>query len=204
MLLQFFPHTLEGWIWPVAIFMARIGDVTLGTIRIMFISRNMKKPAAIAGFFESIIWVFAISKILENLGSPINIVAYAGGYATGTLIGIKVEEYLSLGNVMLRIFASSPVDELVATLKEAGFGLTRMEAQGLYGPVEVMMTVIDRKDRDRVVSLIRETKPNAVYTVEDVRHVSGCRNSGNGGFCLSKLGVPSFFAPLPRRVRARV
>lgn len=190
--------------WPVVIFFARICDVSLGTLRILFISRGFKKEAVVAGFFEVLIWVFAITHILQNLDQLLNVLAYASGYAMGNLVGIVMEERLSIGTVMLRIFTPQNGTVLTEELRKAGFGLTRMEAQGLYGPVEVLMTVIDRRDQSRVVALVRALDPNAVYTVEDVRQVTSACGAGNGkGVDFSSL-IPRFPLLRPGRVRVRI
>ena len=92
-------------ILPSLICLARICDVTLGTIRIMYVARGMKNLAMVLGFFEVLIWLFAIGQIMQNLTHWINYLAYAGGYAAGNFIGIAIEEKLSVGTLMLKIFS---------------------------------------------------------------------------------------------------
>jgi uncharacterized protein YebE (UPF0316 family) len=157
---------------PLLICLARICDVTLGTIRIMYVARGIKVLAAVLGFFEVIIWLFAIGQIVSNLTNVANYFAYAFGYALGNYIGITIEERLSVGVLMLRIITKDRADTLIKALRAAGFGITTVDGKGIYGPVDVIFTVINRKDLDGVVGIIKEHNPQAIYSVQDVRSVS--------------------------------
>jgi len=157
---------------PLLICFARICDVTLGTIRIMYVARGIKVLAAFLGFFEVLIWLFAIGQIVSNLTNVVNYFAYAVGYALGNYIGITIEEKLSVGVLMLRIITRKAADKLVDSLKKAGFGITALEGKGIYGPVKVIFTVINRKDLAGAVEIIKQYNPQAVYSVQDVRSVS--------------------------------
>ncbi|MBN2224176.1 MAG: DUF2179 domain-containing protein [Deltaproteobacteria bacterium] len=157
---------------PLLICLARICDVTLGTIRIMYVARGIKVLAAILGFFEVLIWLFAIGQIISNLTNVVNYFAYAVGYALGNYIGITIEEKLSVGVLMLRIITKKKGDKVVDVLRKAGFGITAIDAKGIYGPVQVIFTVINRKDLGGAVEIIKRHNPQAVYSVQDVRSVS--------------------------------
>ncbi len=157
---------------PLLICLARICDVTLGTIRIMYVARGIKVLAAILGFFEVLIWLFAIGQIVSNLTNVVNYFAYAVGYALGNFIGITIEEKLSVGVLMLRIITRKQADKLVDALRKAGFGITALDGKGVYGPVKVIFTVINRMDLDGAVEIIKQFNPQAVYSVQDVRSVS--------------------------------
>jgi uncharacterized protein YebE (UPF0316 family) len=157
---------------PLLICLARICDVTLGTIRIMYVARGIKVLSAVLGFFEVLIWLFAIGQIISNLTNVVNYFAYALGYALGNYIGITIEERLSVGVLMLRIITKGKADALMDVLRAAGFGITTLEGKGMYGPVEVIFTVINRKDFNGVVEIITEHAPQAIYSVQDVRSVS--------------------------------
>ena len=85
------------------IFFLRIGDVSLGTIRIIFVARGNKFIAPLLGFFEVFIWVIAISNIIQHLDNWVNYVAYAGGFAAGNFIGMLIEERLAVGVSLVRI-----------------------------------------------------------------------------------------------------
>lgn len=156
----------------VLICVARIADVTLGTIRIIYVSKGMKVLASLLGFFEILIWLFAIGQIMSNLTNVVNYFAYALGFSLGVFIGITIEEKLSLGILMLRIITKKDAAELVDFLKKAGFGVTTVNANGIYGVVDVIFTIIQRKELLNITRIIKKYNPNAVYSVEDVRYVS--------------------------------
>jgi uncharacterized protein YebE (UPF0316 family) len=101
---SFFNSNLFGYlILPLLIFFARICDVSIGTMRIIFVSKGKKNIAPLLGFFEVLIWIIVISKIMQNLNNYVNYVAYAAGFATGNLVGMIIEEKLAVGVQMIRV-----------------------------------------------------------------------------------------------------
>jgi uncharacterized protein YebE (UPF0316 family) len=159
-------------ILPLLIFLARITDVTIGTMRIIFVSRGFRFIAACAGFFEILIWLFAIGQIMNNLDSWINYVAYAGGFAVGTYIGVTIERWVALGYLVVRIITQRDGTILEGNLRNADFLVTSVDAEGGRGPVKILYTIVKRKMLPQVVRLINSTNPLAYYTIEDLRSVS--------------------------------
>jgi uncharacterized protein YebE (UPF0316 family) len=157
---------------PVLIFFARIADVTIGTVRIIFVSRGLKYLAPVLGFFEVTIWLLVISQIMQHLGSPVNYLAYGLGYATGNYVGILLEGKLAVGTQIIRVIVREGVEEIVASLRASGHGVTTLPAQGESGPVTMIFTVVKRRALKDVVELIKRNAPTAFYSVEDVRFVS--------------------------------
>lgn len=157
---------------PVLIFLARICDVSIGTMRIIFVSKGKKNIAPILGFFEVLIWITAISKIMQNLDNYVNYIAYAGGFATGNFIGMIIEERLAMGILMIRIFAHERGPELVAILNGNGYGATDVEAHGARQKVHLIYTIVHRNELERVLEVINNFNPKAFYTIEDVRSVN--------------------------------
>lgn len=169
----FLHSDLFRWIiLPLLIFLARILDVSLQTIRIMFVSRGQRILAPLLGFFEVLIWIIAIGQIMQNLNNVFCYLAYAGGFASGTFIGIWLEERLAYGKVVLRIITRTEADELVRSLGKKGFGVTSIDATGRRGRVKIIYTVINRSDIDRVVREIETYNPRAFYSIEDTRFVN--------------------------------
>ncbi|MBN2078763.1 MAG: DUF2179 domain-containing protein [Spirochaetes bacterium] len=167
-----FESPLFTWVViPFLIALARVVDVTLGTIRIIYISRGMKFLAPIFGFFEILIWLVAIGQIMKNLSNPVYYLAYAVGFAAGNLVGIFVEERLAVGRVILRIITQRDATHLVDYLRSSGYGVTTVEAEGATGPVELIFTVIDREKVEAVVRSVQTYNPRAFYSIEDVRLV---------------------------------
>ncbi|OPY88889.1 MAG: hypothetical protein A4E71_00152 [Smithella sp. PtaU1.Bin162] len=156
---------------PGIIFLARVCDVTLDTLRIIYVSRGMKFLAPLIGFFEVLIWLTAITQIFNNLTNPIYYIAYAGGFAMGNFIGILIEERMAIGTVVIRIITQKEARELLEFLKSEGYGITHVDAQGAQGAVKIIFTIVKRKNITRVLEIIREFNPLAFYTIEDVRSV---------------------------------
>ena len=170
---SFLNSDLFRWvILPFLIFSARILDVSLQTIRILFVSRGNRLLAPILGFFEVFIWIVAMGQIMQNINNIFCYVAYAGGFAAGTYLGIYLEERLAYGKVVLRIITRSEADALVQSLGKKGFGVTSVDAQGRRGQVKIIYIVINRSDVPRVVGEIETYNPKAFYCIEDTRFVS--------------------------------
>ena len=157
---------------PLLIIFARIGDVTVGTIRIVMVSKGEKLIAPFLGFFEVIIWLIAMSKIIENIDNWVAYVAYGIGFASGNYIGLIIEEKLAVGIVQLQIITRTRATELIAKLKETGYGITYHEANGANGKVAVIYSIVKRSDMNHVVEIIRTYNPKAFYSVADVKSVS--------------------------------
>jgi len=167
--------TFAGFVLlPLMIFFARICDVSLGTLRIVMISKGQKRIAPFLGFFEVLIWLLAIGKIMQNLDNWACYISYAGGYATGNYIGMLIEEKLAVGIVKLEIITGSDSGRLINALILAGYGITHHIATGGASGegVSVIYSVVQRNDVNKVVSLIREYNPTAFYSIGDVRFVN--------------------------------
>jgi uncharacterized protein YebE (UPF0316 family) len=170
---SFFQSDLFSYVlMPLLIFLARICDVSIGTMRIIFVSKGKKYIAPVLGFFEVLIWITAISKIMQNLDNYINYVAYAAGFATGNFIGMIIEEKLAMGFQMIRIFTYQNGPVLVQDLNSSGFGATSVEAQGAKEKVHIIYTIVQRTEINRVLGIIEDFNPKAFYTIEDVRSVN--------------------------------
>lgn len=158
---------------PLLICLARIIDVSLGTLRIILVSRGMKVVAPILGFFEILIWLFALGQIMQNLTNVTNYFAYALGFAIGNYLGISLEQKLAMGKVIVRVITGRDASELIAFLRKEDFSLTVVEAEDSTGPVHLLFTVIKRSQLPFVTMYIKRFNPRAFYSVEDVRFVSG-------------------------------
>lgn len=159
-------------ILPLLIFIARVLDVSLGTIRLIFVMRGYKFLAPILAFFEMLIWLLAISQIMQNLTNPLYYLAFAGGFAMGNFVGICIENKLALGTSVMQIITQKNASELIQSLKSADYGVTTINAQGVGGPVKVIYTVVKRKDIQNVVGFVKRHNPNAFFLIEEVRSAS--------------------------------
>ena len=156
---------------PLLIFLARIGDVSIGTIRIIFVSKGFRYLAPLLGFFEVFIWLLAMTKILQNLDRWYYYLAYCAGFATGNFIGILLEEKIAIGYAALRLITKKPAHDLIKALQNQGFGVTYQSAEGSTGLVHVVYTIVKRSELNSVVTIINEFNPRAFYTVEEVKVV---------------------------------
>jgi len=169
----FFDSTVYTWVLlPILIFCARILDVSLDTVRIIFINKNLKLYVAVTAFFAVLIWLMVIRQVFQQVNNPICYLAYAAGYATGNFVGMMIENKISIGKVIVRVIARMESEELVSLLRSSGYGVTVLDATGATGPVKVIFTIVERKDINRVIEKVREHNPLAFYSIEDVRTVS--------------------------------
>jgi uncharacterized protein YebE (UPF0316 family) len=159
-----------AWVWlPLLIFTARVIDVTLGTLRIIFTSRGIRKLAPLLGFIETFIWIVAISSIVKHAQNVAAFIGYAGGFAAGTYAGMLLEDYLAMGIVTVRAIVRRDPSELVEMLNKAGFGVTCVNGKGSAGKVKIIYTTLKRGDLPAVTGIFHRTLPGAFLSVEEVR-----------------------------------
>jgi uncharacterized protein YebE (UPF0316 family) len=154
---------------PMLVFFARVIDVTLGTLRIIFISRGKKYIAPLLGFVEVFIWIAVVAQIVRGVNDLVTYFAYAAGFAAGNFVGMYIEDRLAIGTQVIRIIVPERAEDLTTNLSAAGYGITRVDAMGANGPVKLIYTVVKRKDISIVLSLIHQTHPHAFLSIEDVR-----------------------------------
>lgn len=167
-----FDGNFTAWvIIPLLIVAARVLDVSFGTIRIILIGKGYKKIAPALGFIESLVWLLAASKVLQNLDNTLYFIAYALGYATGTYVGMALENILSLGQVIIRVITKYDADELASSLIKENYNLTTVEAVGKYGKVKIIFMIMNRNQVKEAIKTIEEYNPQAFYSIEDIRYV---------------------------------
>lgn len=160
-----------AWANMALIFFLRVIDMSSDTLRMLFVVRGKKKYAWFLGFFQSTIFVVAISSVLTHLDNPLTVIGYAGGFATGNVVGMLIEEKLAIGHISIRVVSSKRGTLLAEKLRESGFGVTEIPARGKDGAVSVLNLSVVRKDVDRVDTIVLETDPDAFITVEDMRPI---------------------------------
>lgn len=177
------------WVGALLIFCARVCDVSLGTMRIAFISRGEKYIAPAFAFFEMMIWLFAISQIVMNLTNIAYYFAYALGFSTGVFTGMRLEEKLAIGSRVIRVITRRDADDLIEALRAAGFGVTSVDATGTSGDVSLVFSVVKRTDLPQYVDLVKQFNPNAFYSIEDIRFVNqGIFRSRHTPLSMARLG----------------
>lgn len=159
-------------ILPLLIFLARILDVSLDTIRILFVSRGKRSIAPLLGFVQVIIWLLAIRQIFLHLSNVVCFIAYAAGFAAGTWVGMLIEEKLAIGVEVIRIITRNEASQLIQFLREKNYRVTKVKGYGATGEVSIIYTIVRRQDMPEVINIIRRFNPKAFYTIEDIRAVT--------------------------------
>lgn len=149
------------------IFSLRVVDVSLGALRISMIFRGRRGLAGLFGFFESLVWLIAASLVVGKLDNPIQFIAYASGYATGTMLGSTVERWLAIGDAMVRVVTPAASQGLTSLLRDAGHYVTVVNAQGRDGDVQVNLSVVPRRKAPRLMAMINQAYPEAFITYEE-------------------------------------
>lgn len=164
---------MEAILGALIIFVLRICDVSIGTMRVMFTVRGARWFAAGLGFVEAAIWLLAVRQVFDQLGNWWNVVGYAGGFAMGTFVGITIERWIGTGWVLLRVISVDKAVDLRARLRDANFGVTSVTGEGRSGRNEVLFVVARRRRGGEALRLINETDEKAFVTIDPVTPASG-------------------------------
>lgn len=160
---------VNAWLGAGMIFLMRVSDMTLDTLRVLVVMRGKKSIAWVLGFCQSAIFVLAISTVLSNLDNPLNMIGYAAGFATGNVVGMWIEERLAIGHLHLRIISSRRGAAIAEALRAEGYAVTEIPARGKDGTVSLLAISVLRKNAGKVQDLIRSIDEEAFITAEDVR-----------------------------------
>ncbi len=167
------PNIVNYLILPVFLFVARIFDVSLGTLRIILISKGYKGFASSLGFIEVFVWITTVGQLLSSANSILNYAAFAAGFATGTYVGMLLESKISLGYIIVRVITGIDSPEMIQKIRDLDYSVTIVKGEGKYGDVKVIFMVIKRFDLKVVKNLINDFAPKAFYSIEDIRQISG-------------------------------
>lgn len=158
---------------PIVIFLLRIVDVTLDTMRVLFMVRGRRLPAGILGFLMALVWIIAVGNAMKHLDSIWHILGYAAGYGTGTMVGITIENVVAFGLIQLRIVSKHGGVEIAEALRDRGYGATEFSGFGRDGAVEIVQSVVQRAHLDEVLALVDKFDDAAFVTVEDPQVLRG-------------------------------
>ena len=148
------------------VFLLRVADQTLGTMRSLLVARNRPIYAAFIGLVESAIWIIAVSQVIKDLDDPVLIISYASGFAAGTIFGSYIENILGVGNMVVRVFSSVKDPSVAEILREAGYAVTVLNGEGRDGAVRIYLCIIPRRKLKSVLKIIKSVNPNAFVTTE--------------------------------------
>jgi uncharacterized protein YebE (UPF0316 family) len=157
---------------PLMIFIARVSDVTLATVKLMFVVNNARRFAAILGFFEALITILALSRIMQDASNMAAYVMYAAGFAAGTYIGMRIEEKLAYGSVVIRIISKKIPDALLEHLAENQYRYSMVDANDQSGNTQILFTVCKRSRVGPFLKNLESIAPEALYTIEGLKQLS--------------------------------
>jgi uncharacterized protein YebE (UPF0316 family) len=161
----------QAWLFALLIFLLRVADMSLDTIRVLFVVRGKKAITWVLGFFQSLIFVIAISSVLTELDNILNVIGYATGFATGNLVGMIIEQRLAIGHILVTIISSNRGAFIAERLRAGGYAVTEIAGRGRNGTVFELHASVQRKDVPNVETIVLEADPQAFITAEDVRPV---------------------------------
>ena len=152
----------------LSIFLLRLLDQTLGTLRILYVNKGKPLFGAILWFIESAIWIVAISQVIQDLNDPFLIFGYALGFAAGTIMGSYIENTIAIGDIVVRIFVpkDSDSEKVAEKLRTNGLGVTIINGEGMQGEVTIAWCVTPRKRLKEVMKIVSEITPDAYVTTE--------------------------------------
>jgi uncharacterized protein YebE (UPF0316 family) len=161
----------QAWLSAGLIFSLRVTDMTLDTLRVLFVIRGRKLYAWILGFFQATVFVIAITTVLRDLNNILNIVGYAAGFATGVVVGMLIEQRLAIGHVQVRVISSRRGSGIAEKLRTEGYAVTEVPARGKDGMVTMLNCSVLRKDIARVQAMVDDVDENAFITSEEIRPI---------------------------------
>ena len=151
----------------------RIADVTIGTFRTLLVVQAKKYLAALTGFFEVLIWIFAMRYIVQHMDNTLNLIAYATGFGLGNLLGITLEEKIAIGFVQVNIMSLHATDKIADKLRSAKFGVTILPAEGASGGLAVLVAIIRRRDLKNLINIVELIDKKAFITTQYAKPYRG-------------------------------
>jgi len=165
----FSPVLTQYLFFPLLIIIARICDVSFATLRIILITKGLKKIAPVIAFVEVFIWIMVARNILTDDAGWEKIFAYCLGYALGTYTGIILDNKLSIGKAIVRVFVHTENEQVITDLRNHQFGVSAVDGEGKDGPIKIIFVVVNRTDIPLVMEIIKKNNPQAFFTIESVQ-----------------------------------
>ncbi len=153
------------------IFILRVVGVTLATLRTLLMTRSLEWQSAFLGFFEVLVYVLAIGKVVNDLNNIPNVIGYCLGFSVGTVIGIRLERRMALGFVAVHVVSSEKGHLVAQALRDAGFGATLSWGEGRSGAVAIIEAVVGRKEADAAADVVHSADTDAFVVIEEARSV---------------------------------
>ncbi|PIQ82255.1 MAG: hypothetical protein COV76_04585 [Candidatus Omnitrophica bacterium CG11_big_fil_rev_8_21_14_0_20_64_10] len=164
---------LELILGAAAIFLLRVTDVSIGTLRLLTMMQGRRLVTAFLGFLESGLFITAVVWIFQTLDHWWNILAYAGGFACGTALGMTLEGWIASGTLLIRVISREKTPELAAALRKRDFGVTLVEGKGQQSAVAILFAVVRRRRGRIFLEVVKKIDSKAFVTVEPIRQAYG-------------------------------
>jgi uncharacterized protein YebE (UPF0316 family) len=164
---------MEPLLIAAMIFMLRIVDVSIGTIRVLYTVQGRRLVSGALGVVESAVWIFAISRALAYVDHPLSMIGWAFGFGAGAMVGITLERWVASGSILMRIISPGSSTEMRHALAEHEFGLTAIDGQGHKGAVQVLFVVAPRRRGKELIRLVQTIDPRAFVTIDPVTRAMG-------------------------------
>ncbi len=159
----------------VLIFLAKVIEVTISTMRIILIGKGFRKPGTILAVFEILLWVFVASTVINGVAeAPIKGLIYSIGFAIGVYIGSLLENKLAVGKILIQVISSEEMGIMITNaIRSEGHGVTVLKAKGMDGNRNVLMIFANRKNRQSIMDRIDMIDPKAVVVANEVSMIHG-------------------------------
>jgi len=154
---------------PILIFLIRVTDMSLDTLRVLFVVRGRRAQAWVVGFMQSALWVIAVASVLGHLDNWLTVLGYAAGFATGNVVGMRIEEQLAIGHSHIRVISSRRGEAVAETLRKAGYAVTEVSGRGKDGTVSILTSSVRRRDIEQVRREILRADTEAFVTLSEIR-----------------------------------
>lgn len=161
------------WYLPLLIVLARVCDVSIGTVRMMCVIQGYRALSAVLGFFEVIVWALAVGGVIQHLNHPLALISYGTGFALGTLTGMWLEARMAMGLRMVRVVNANREVNVTDQLRNCDYRATRLAGEGARGPVEIAFVIVRRRGLAELLKRIEQIAPEAMVTVERAEHARG-------------------------------
>ena len=167
---------LEGPLLYTIIFFAKIIEVSISTIRVVFIGKGERVKGAILGFVEIMIWLVVVSSVLNNITEdPIKMLIYAAAFSLGNYLGVTIESKIAVGLASIQVVVNEKSGDILADiLREQGYGVTIIEGKGKNESIKNLLFIqLKRKKIPEAVKLVKQHNPEAYITVNDIKSMMG-------------------------------
>ncbi len=156
------------------IFLARLIDVSIGTVRTILTVQGKRKMASILAFIEVMIWFYVAANALDNAGDSVLIpISYAGGFALGTFIGSYITSKYVDGYLGLWIITKNNNTKLINSLRKSGYGISIVDLKKTKDNIkkDLILIATKKKSLKEITLLVKKYDSNAFITVNETKYV---------------------------------